>query len=67
MLGAILPPSPTLSPSPISVPVQVVIDTDKSSFSLRFESREHLSHVVGHINYALSRIFNNSIFAWVQF
>ncbi|XP_029684525.1 capping protein, Arp2/3 and myosin-I linker protein 3-like isoform X1 [Takifugu rubripes] len=42
---------------------QVIIDTDKSSYSLRFESREHLSHVVGHINYALSRIFNNSIFA----
>uniref|UniRef100_H3DJT8 Capping protein regulator and myosin 1 linker 3 n=1 Tax=Tetraodon nigroviridis TaxID=99883 RepID=H3DJT8_TETNG len=35
---------------------QVIIDTDKSSFSLRFESREQLSHVVGHINYALSRI-----------
>uniref|UniRef100_A0AAV2KSD6 Leucine-rich repeat-containing protein 16B-like n=1 Tax=Knipowitschia caucasica TaxID=637954 RepID=A0AAV2KSD6_KNICA len=42
---------------------QVVIDTDKSSFSLKFESREHLNHVVSHINYALSRIFNNSIFA----
>ncbi|KAK2907601.1 hypothetical protein Q8A73_008674 [Channa argus] len=42
---------------------QVIIDTDKSSYSLRFESREHLNHVVNHINYALSRIFNNSIFA----
>ncbi|XP_069006751.1 capping protein, Arp2/3 and myosin-I linker protein 3-like isoform X2 [Embiotoca jacksoni] len=42
---------------------QVIIDTDKSSYSLRFESREHLNHVVSHINYALSRIFNNSIFA----
>ncbi|XP_028299914.1 capping protein, Arp2/3 and myosin-I linker protein 3-like isoform X2 [Gouania willdenowi] len=42
---------------------QVIIDTDKSSFSLRFESREHLSHVVSHINFALSRIFNNSTFA----
>uniref|UniRef100_A0A8C6S9N6 Capping protein regulator and myosin 1 linker 3 n=1 Tax=Neogobius melanostomus TaxID=47308 RepID=A0A8C6S9N6_9GOBI len=42
---------------------QVIIDTDKSSFSLRFECREHLNHVVNHINYALSRIFNNSIFA----
>uniref|UniRef100_A0A8C5EQZ3 Capping protein, Arp2/3 and myosin-I linker protein 3-like n=1 Tax=Gouania willdenowi TaxID=441366 RepID=A0A8C5EQZ3_GOUWI len=40
-------------------------DTDKSSFSLRFESREHLSHVVSHINFALSRIFNNSTFAYV--
>uniref|UniRef100_A0A8C5ES93 Capping protein, Arp2/3 and myosin-I linker protein 3-like n=1 Tax=Gouania willdenowi TaxID=441366 RepID=A0A8C5ES93_GOUWI len=44
---------------------QVIIDTDKSSFSLRFESREHLSHVVSHINFALSRIFNNSTFAYV--
>ncbi|XP_017284323.1 capping protein, Arp2/3 and myosin-I linker protein 3 isoform X2 [Kryptolebias marmoratus] len=42
---------------------QVIIDTDKSSYTLRFESREHLNHVVGHINFALSRIFNNSIFA----
>uniref|UniRef100_A0A3B3ZWY2 Capping protein regulator and myosin 1 linker 3 n=1 Tax=Periophthalmus magnuspinnatus TaxID=409849 RepID=A0A3B3ZWY2_9GOBI len=30
---------------------QVIIDTDKSSFSLRFECREHLNHVVNHINY----------------
>ncbi|XP_034555561.1 capping protein, Arp2/3 and myosin-I linker protein 3-like isoform X2 [Notolabrus celidotus] len=42
---------------------QVIIDTDKSSYSLRFESREHLNNVVSHINFALSRIFNNSIFA----
>nr|XP_020459142.1 capping protein, Arp2/3 and myosin-I linker protein 3-like isoform X2 [Monopterus albus] len=42
---------------------QVVIDTDKSSYSMRFESREHLNHVVSHINFALSRIFSNSIFA----
>ncbi|XP_053708449.1 capping protein, Arp2/3 and myosin-I linker protein 3-like isoform X2 [Synchiropus splendidus] len=42
---------------------QVIIDTDKSSFTLRFEAREQLNHVVSHINYALSRIFNNSIFA----
>uniref|UniRef100_A0A3B4X6B6 CARMIL pleckstrin homology domain-containing protein n=1 Tax=Seriola lalandi dorsalis TaxID=1841481 RepID=A0A3B4X6B6_SERLL len=42
---------------------QVIIDTDKSSYSMRFESREHLNHVVSHINFALSRIFNNSIFA----
>ncbi|CAJ1060013.1 capping protein%2C Arp2/3 and myosin-I linker protein 3-like isoform X2 [Xyrichtys novacula] len=41
----------------------VIIDTDKSSYSLRFESREHLNNVVSHINFALSRIFNNSIFA----
>ncbi|XP_032381837.1 capping protein, Arp2/3 and myosin-I linker protein 3 isoform X3 [Etheostoma spectabile] len=42
---------------------QVIIDTDKTSYSLRFESRENLNHVVSHINLALSRIFNNSIFA----
>uniref|UniRef100_A0A1A8GPZ3 Leucine rich repeat containing 16B n=1 Tax=Nothobranchius korthausae TaxID=1143690 RepID=A0A1A8GPZ3_9TELE len=42
---------------------QVIIDTDKSSFSLRFESRDPLNHVVNHINFTLSRIFNNSIFA----
>ncbi|KAM9762503.1 capping protein, Arp2/3 and myosin-I linker protein 3-like isoform 2-T2 [Menidia menidia] len=42
---------------------QVIIDTDKSSFSLRFESRDHLNHVVNHINFTLSRIFNNSVFA----
>ncbi|KAF3835105.1 hypothetical protein F7725_027663 [Dissostichus mawsoni] len=41
----------------------VIIDTDKTSYTLRFESRDHLNHVVSHINYALSRIFNNSIFA----
>ncbi|XP_077439282.1 capping protein, Arp2/3 and myosin-I linker protein 3-like isoform X1 [Vanacampus margaritifer] len=42
---------------------QVIIDTDKSTCCLRFESRDHLNHVVSHINYALSRIFNNSVFA----
>ncbi len=57
------PPPKNILTVPFSV--QVIIDTDKSSYSLRFESREHLSHVVSHINLALSRIFNNSIFAWV--
>uniref|UniRef100_A0AAX7U4G7 CARMIL C-terminal domain-containing protein n=1 Tax=Astatotilapia calliptera TaxID=8154 RepID=A0AAX7U4G7_ASTCA len=38
---------------------QVVIDTDKSSYSLRFESREHLNHVVSHINFALLIIWTN--------
>ncbi|KAJ7986465.1 hypothetical protein DPEC_G00340170 [Dallia pectoralis] len=42
---------------------QVVIDTDKSSYSLRLQSRDHLNHVVSHVNLALSRIFNNSVFA----
>ncbi|CAB1324107.1 unnamed protein product [Coregonus sp. 'balchen'] len=42
---------------------KVVIDTDKSTYSLRLQSRDHLNHVVSHVNFALSRIFNNSVFA----
>ncbi|XP_061924804.1 LOW QUALITY PROTEIN: capping protein, Arp2/3 and myosin-I linker protein 3-like [Entelurus aequoreus] len=42
---------------------QVVIDTDKTTYSLRLETQDHLEHVVGHINYALARVFNNSIYA----
>ncbi|XP_030628535.1 capping protein, Arp2/3 and myosin-I linker protein 3-like [Chanos chanos] len=42
---------------------QVVIETDKSTYSLRLQSRDHLDHVINHINFALSRIFNNSVFA----
>ncbi|KAM6963029.1 capping protein, Arp2/3 and myosin-I linker protein 3-like [Aplochiton taeniatus] len=42
---------------------QVVIDTDKSTYSMRFQCREHLNHVISHVNFALSRIFNNSVFA----
>uniref|UniRef100_A0A3P9QFH8 Capping protein regulator and myosin 1 linker 3 n=1 Tax=Poecilia reticulata TaxID=8081 RepID=A0A3P9QFH8_POERE len=42
---------------------QVVIDTDKTTFSLRLQTQEQLDHVVNHINYALSRVFNNSIYA----
>ncbi|XP_066533913.1 capping protein, Arp2/3 and myosin-I linker protein 3-like isoform X3 [Hoplias malabaricus] len=43
--------------------MQVVIETDKSTYSLRLQSRDHLDHVINHINFALSRIFNNSMFA----
>ncbi|XP_031689392.1 capping protein, Arp2/3 and myosin-I linker protein 3 isoform X1 [Oncorhynchus kisutch] len=43
--------------------LQVVIDLDKSTYSLRLQSRDHLSHVVSHVNFALSRIFNNSVFS----
>ncbi|XP_064190477.1 capping protein, Arp2/3 and myosin-I linker protein 3-like [Anguilla rostrata] len=43
--------------------LQVVIETDKSAYSLRLQSREHLDHVINHVNFALSRIFNNSVFA----
>ncbi|KAJ8387626.1 hypothetical protein AAFF_G00151760 [Aldrovandia affinis] len=42
---------------------QVVIETDKSTSSLRLQSRDHLDHAINHINFALSRIFNNSVFA----
>uniref|UniRef100_A0AAY4D1R9 Capping protein regulator and myosin 1 linker 3 n=1 Tax=Denticeps clupeoides TaxID=299321 RepID=A0AAY4D1R9_9TELE len=43
--------------------LQVVIETDKTTYSLRLQTRDHLDHVINHINFALSRIFNNSIFA----
>nr|XP_055059079.1 capping protein, Arp2/3 and myosin-I linker protein 3 isoform X2 [Misgurnus anguillicaudatus] len=41
---------------------QVVIETDKSTYSLRLQSNEHLDQLISHINFALSRIFNNSIY-----
>ncbi|XP_035385061.1 capping protein, Arp2/3 and myosin-I linker protein 3-like [Electrophorus electricus] len=43
--------------------VQVVIETDKATYSLRLQTRDHLDHVINHINFSLSRIFNNSVFA----
>lgn len=49
--------------SPTLVHVQVVIDTDKTTYSLRLQTQDQLDHTVGHINYALSRVFNNSIYA----
>ncbi|XP_060899988.1 capping protein, Arp2/3 and myosin-I linker protein 3 isoform X3 [Labrus mixtus] len=42
---------------------QVIIDTDKTTYSLRLQTQDQLDHVVSHINYALSRVFNNSIYA----
>ncbi|KAM4557006.1 capping protein, Arp2/3 and myosin-I linker protein 3 isoform 1-T1 [Fundulus diaphanus] len=42
---------------------QVVIDTDKTTYSLRLQTQDQLDHIVNHINYALSRVFNNSIYA----
>ncbi|XP_061695742.1 capping protein, Arp2/3 and myosin-I linker protein 3 isoform X3 [Syngnathoides biaculeatus] len=42
---------------------QVIIDTDKITYSLRLETQDQLDHMVNHINYALSRVFNNSIYA----
>ncbi|KTG38520.1 hypothetical protein cypCar_00040253 [Cyprinus carpio] len=41
---------------------QVVIETDKSTYSLRLQSNDHLDQLISHINFALSRIFNNSIY-----
>uniref|UniRef100_H3CR89 Capping protein regulator and myosin 1 linker 3 n=1 Tax=Tetraodon nigroviridis TaxID=99883 RepID=H3CR89_TETNG len=40
---------------------QVVIDTDKTTYSFRLQTQDQLDHMVGHINYALSRVFNNSM------
>ncbi|XP_041949330.1 capping protein, Arp2/3 and myosin-I linker protein 3 isoform X1 [Alosa sapidissima] len=42
---------------------QVVIETDKATYSLRLQCIDHLDQLIGHVNFALSRIFNNSIFA----
>ncbi|XP_077580768.1 capping protein, Arp2/3 and myosin-I linker protein 3 [Stigmatopora nigra] len=42
---------------------QVIIDTDKTTYSLRLQTQDQLDHMVGHINCALSRVFNNSIYA----
>ncbi|KAI1888768.1 hypothetical protein AGOR_G00172120 [Albula goreensis] len=32
--------------------LQVVIETDKSTHSLRFQTRDHLDHVINHVNFA---------------
>ncbi|XP_035391899.1 capping protein, Arp2/3 and myosin-I linker protein 3 isoform X2 [Electrophorus electricus] len=42
---------------------RVVIETEKSTCSLRLQSSDHLGQLLGHVNVALSRIFNNSIYA----
>ncbi|MBN3304443.1 CARL3 protein, partial [Amia calva] len=42
---------------------QVVLETEKSTYSVRLQSLDHLDQVISHVNFALSRIFNNSIFA----
>ncbi|KAM9719685.1 capping protein, Arp2/3 and myosin-I linker protein 3 isoform 2-T2 [Menidia menidia] len=42
---------------------QVIIDTDKTTYTLRLQGQDQLDHMVSHINYALSRVFNNSIYA----
>ncbi|KAF3858625.1 hypothetical protein F7725_011826, partial [Dissostichus mawsoni] len=47
----------------VKVPTKVVIDTDKTTYSLKLQNQEQLNHVVSHINYSLSRVFNNSIYA----
>lgn len=53
----------TLTGLKLSLSVQVIIDTDKTTYSLRLQTQEQLDHMVSHINYALSRVFNNSIYA----
>uniref|UniRef100_A0A1A7XJJ3 Leucine rich repeat containing 16B n=1 Tax=Iconisemion striatum TaxID=60296 RepID=A0A1A7XJJ3_9TELE len=42
---------------------QVIIDTDKTTYSLRLQTQDQVEQMVSHINYALSRVFNNSIYA----
>uniref|UniRef100_A0AAY4AP72 Capping protein regulator and myosin 1 linker 3 n=1 Tax=Denticeps clupeoides TaxID=299321 RepID=A0AAY4AP72_9TELE len=42
---------------------QVVVETDKVTYSLRLQCSDHLNQLINHVNFALSRIFNNSIFA----
>ncbi|XP_076828794.1 capping protein, Arp2/3 and myosin-I linker protein 3 isoform X2 [Brachyhypopomus gauderio] len=42
---------------------RVVIETEKSTYWLRLQSSDHLGQLLGHVNFALSRIFNNSIYA----
>ncbi|XP_048867473.1 capping protein, Arp2/3 and myosin-I linker protein 3 isoform X2 [Brienomyrus brachyistius] len=42
---------------------KVVIETDKSTFCFRLQTPDHLENVVTHVSFALSRIFNNSMFA----
>ncbi|KAG9273800.1 capping protein, Arp2/3 and myosin-I linker protein 3 isoform X1 [Astyanax mexicanus] len=48
-----------MSPHPEN---QVVIETDKSTYSLRLQSSDHLDQLLSHVNFALSRIFNNSVY-----
>ncbi|XP_047012619.1 capping protein, Arp2/3 and myosin-I linker protein 3 isoform X2 [Ictalurus punctatus] len=47
-----------ISPHPEN---QVVIETDKSTYVFRLQSSDHMDQLLGHINFTLSRIFNNSI------
>ncbi|XP_058251760.1 capping protein, Arp2/3 and myosin-I linker protein 3 [Hemibagrus wyckioides] len=47
-----------ISPHPEN---QVVIETDKSTYVFRLQSSEHMDQLLGHINFTLSRIFNNSL------
>uniref|UniRef100_I3JRD5 Capping protein regulator and myosin 1 linker 3 n=1 Tax=Oreochromis niloticus TaxID=8128 RepID=I3JRD5_ORENI len=36
----------------------------RTTYSLRLQTQEQLDHMVSHINYALSRVFNNSIYTY---
>uniref|UniRef100_A0A3P9H7J4 CARMIL pleckstrin homology domain-containing protein n=1 Tax=Oryzias latipes TaxID=8090 RepID=A0A3P9H7J4_ORYLA len=55
------PPSVVCFTQSVTLCLQVIIDTDKSSHSLRFESRDHLSHVV------TARILSDSSFLFSPF
>ncbi|XP_060785870.1 capping protein, Arp2/3 and myosin-I linker protein 3 isoform X2 [Neoarius graeffei] len=47
-----------ISPHPEN---QVVIETEKSTHVFRLQSSDHMDQLLSHINFTLSRIFNNSI------
>ncbi|XP_041092725.1 capping protein, Arp2/3 and myosin-I linker protein 3 isoform X2 [Polyodon spathula] len=42
---------------------QVVIETEKSTYCLRFQPLDDVDHVISHVNFALSKIFHSSTFA----
>ncbi|XP_062850006.1 capping protein, Arp2/3 and myosin-I linker protein 3 [Trichomycterus rosablanca] len=49
-----------MSPQPEN---QVAIDTEKSTYIIRLQSSDHMDQLLSHVSYALSCIFNNSIYA----
>ncbi|MGH0126498.1 UNVERIFIED_CONTAM: hypothetical protein FKN15_048815 [Acipenser sinensis] len=42
---------------------QVVIETEKSTYCLRFQPLDDVDYVISHVNFALSKIFHSSTFA----
>ncbi|MGH0132280.1 UNVERIFIED_CONTAM: hypothetical protein FKN15_033921 [Acipenser sinensis] len=46
---------------------QVVIETEKSTYCLRFQPLDDVDYVISHVNFALSKIFHSSTFAmWIR-